>query len=179
MLRRQRIPNSELVTHEGRAVRFYDDLVRGRLVAVSFFYARCTGICPRGTENLVEVQRLLGDRLGRDAFMYSVTLTPEQDSPKDLRAYRAAHRVGPGWTFLTGRPAAVEAVRRGLGFTDPDPVVDADRSQHSGLLVYGSEPRDCWGALPVLSQAREIAGAIARVGGFALQSRSGASSGRP
>lgn len=167
--RRRRLPNAELVTHEGRTVRFYDDLVRGRLVAVSFFYLRCTGICPRGTENLVAVQRLLGNRLGRDVFMYSITLTPEDDTPADLCDYRASHHARPGWTFLTGRPANVEAVRRGLGFTDPDPAVDADRSQHSGLLVYGSEPRDSWGALPILSSAGEIADAIRRVGGIRSQ----------
>ncbi len=164
--RRRRIPNPELVTHDGKTVRFYDDLLRGRVVAVSFFYPRCTGICPRGTENLVHVQRLLGDRLGRDVFMYSVTLTPEEDTPKDLRGYRSKHHVQPGWTFLTGRPANVEQVRRGLGFTDPDPEVDADRAQHSGLLVYGSEPRDAWAALPVLSSPSEIAKAICRVGGL-------------
>jgi protein SCO1/2 len=107
---RRRIPNPELVTDDGRRVRFYDDLVRGRVVAVSFFYLRCTGICPRGTENLLSVQRLLGDRLGRDVFMYSVTLTPELDSPKDLRDYRARYHVQRGWTFLTGRPANVEQV---------------------------------------------------------------------
>jgi protein SCO1/2 len=163
---RRRIPNPELVTDDGRRVRFYDDLVRGRVVAVSFFYLRCTGICPRGTENLLRVQRLLGDRLGRDVFMYSVTLTPELDSPKDLRDYRARYHVQRGWTFLTGRPANVEQVRRGLGFTDPDPEVDADRAQHSGLLVYGSEPRDSWAAHPVLSSPSEIAKAICRVGGL-------------
>jgi protein SCO1 len=163
--RRSRLPNPRLLTDQGRTVRFYDDLVRGRIVAVSFFYVRCTGICPRTMENLVEVQRLLGDRMGRDIFMYSVTLTPGQDTPRDLREYRVAHGIKRGWTLLTGQPAEVEHLRRGLGFTDPDPVVDADRSQHSGLLVYGSEPRDSWGALPVLSTPAEIAKAITRLAG--------------
>ena len=161
---RDRIPNPELVTHEGRTVRFYDDLVRGRVVAVSFFYVQCTGICPRSTDNLARVHDLLGEHAGREVFFYSLTLTPEKDTPEALREYRARYGSRDGWTFLTGRWANLERVRKGLGFTDPDPRVDADRSQHSGLLVYGSEPRDAWGALPILSPPSEIAKAIRRRG---------------
>jgi len=98
--------------------------------------------------------------------MYSLTLTPEKDTPADLREYRGRYEIRDGWTFLTGKPANIEQVRRGLGFTDPDPRVDADRSQHSGLLVYGGEPRDAWGALPILSPPGEIAEAIRRRGRF-------------
>jgi protein SCO1 len=162
--RRRRIPNPELVTHEGRTVRFYDDLLRGRVVTISFFYAECKGICSRTTTNLVRVQRLLGDLVGRSVFMYSLTLTPEKDGPEALAAYRDRYGIRDGWTLLTGRPDNVELVRRGLGFTDPDPAADADRSQHSGLVVYGSEALDAWGALPILSPASEIARAIRRRG---------------
>ncbi len=72
-----RIPDVPVWTHEGHRVRFYDDLVRGRVVTLNFMFVGCGGVCPLVTENLRRVQELLGDRVGRDVFMFSVTLRPE------------------------------------------------------------------------------------------------------
>ena len=152
-----RIPNVPVRTHDGRTVRFYDDLIRGRIVTVNFMYARCRNICPGMTQNLGAVQRALGARVGRDVFMYSITLKPEEDSPAVLRAYAAEHGVRPGWLFLTGAPDDVEALRRGLGFVDPDPALDADTSQHIGVVLYGNDALDRWAACPALTDPAEIA----------------------
>src|SRR5262245_6829 len=73
------LPNIPLLTHEGQTVRFYDDLIRGKVVAINMMYAECEGICPLATSNLVRVQALLGPRVGRDVFLYSLTLQPELD----------------------------------------------------------------------------------------------------
>src|ERR1044072_2557808 len=77
-------PNFELTTHEGKKVRFYDDLIKDKIIVINFMYAQCEGICPGITTNLVKVQKLLGDRVGKDIFMYSFTLKPEQDTPEAL-----------------------------------------------------------------------------------------------
>jgi protein SCO1/2 len=145
-LRGDYFPNVLLRTHEDRPVRFYDDLIRGRLVLIHFTYATCNGICPAITANLVKVQRLLGSRVGRDVFMYSITLKPDQDTPEVLRGHRAMHGVGPGWWFLTGMKPDIELLRRKLGFTDPDPLIDADVSQHTGMIRIGNEPYQRWSA---------------------------------
>src|SRR5207253_5530540 len=110
--RRSRLPNVPLQTHEGRTVRFYDDLVRGRIVMLNFMYARCQNICPGMTSNLALVQRALGKRVGRDIFMYSITLKPEEDTAAVLKSYAATHGVKPGWLFLTGGCDDVETLRR-------------------------------------------------------------------
>jgi len=154
---RGRIPNVPVQTHEGRTVRFYDDLIRGRIVTVNFMYARCQNICPGMTQNLAAVQRALGARVGRDVFMYSITLKPEADTAAVLRAYAADHGVRPGWRFLTGAPADIETLRRSLGFVDPDPAVDADTSQHIGVILYGNDALDRWAACPALTDPAEIA----------------------
>jgi protein SCO1/2 len=151
-----RLPNLPLETHDGRQVRFYDDLLKGRTVTINFMYTLCGDICPGMTQNLVEVQRLLGDRVGRDIFMYSLSLQPEYDTPAVLRDYAEGFGVGPGWLFLTGAPGDVETLRRRLGFTDPDPVLDADPEQHIGVLKYGIEPLDRWGGCPALSRPEQI-----------------------
>ncbi len=153
-------PNSLLYTHENKPVRFYDDLIRGKIVVINMMYAKCEGICPGMTENLVKVQKALGGRVGRDIFMYSLTLQPEQDTPAALKDYAAMYGVKPGWLFLTGKKAEMDVLRRKLGFVDPDPVVDADKSQHTGLVRYGNEALDRWAACPALSNPAQIAKAI-------------------
>ena len=153
-------PSVPLRTHEGEEVRFYD-LVKGdHIVVINFMYTRCDGICPNITGNLLQVQRALGDRVGRDIFFFSITLKPEEDTPKALNAYARAHGVGPGWLFLTGRPAGIEQLRRKLGFVDPDPLVDRDTSQHIGVIRFGKESLDRWAACPALTNPAQIVQSI-------------------
>ncbi|HKX33465.1 MAG TPA: SCO family protein [Blastocatellia bacterium] len=148
MIRDRYFPNILLTTHEGKRVRFYDDLIKDKIVMINLMYADCEGSCPIVTTNLTKVQKALGARVGREIFMYSITLKPEQDTPRVLKEYAKMHGVKPGWSFLTGDPKEIELLRRKLGFTNPDPKLDADKSQHIGMLRYGNEPLQQWAACP-------------------------------
>ncbi|MBA3596630.1 MAG: SCO family protein [Methylibium sp.] len=160
---RRRLPNPIVLTHDGRRLRFYDDLVRGRIVLLNMTYTQCSNICPPMTANLLNVQRMLGPRAGRDVFMISITLLPEHDTPQALAEYMQRYRIGPGWTFVTGRPADIEQLRRGFGFFDLDPVVDADRSQHTGMVRIGNDALDRWCMNPALAEPEQICESIRAV----------------
>lgn len=151
--RQKYFPNLTLTNHHGEQVKFYDDLIKDKLVMFNFMYAKCDGICMPVTMNMVKVQKLLGERVGKDIFMYSFTLKPEEDTPEKLAHYAHMHKVGPGWSFLTGSVADLETLRRKLGYTDPDPEVDKDKSNHIGIIKYGNEPLERWGGCPALSKA--------------------------
>ena len=163
--RRNRFLNVPLMTHEGKEVKFYDDLLKDKTVLLNFFYTNCVAeaICPLTTANLVEVQKRLGALVGRDIFMYSISLDPEHDTPQVLRDYARAFQVKPGWLFLTGAKADIEALRRNLGYVDLDPVRDRDRSQHIGMVRYGIEPLERWAGCPSLSQPRTIVRFLTRL----------------
>lgn len=163
--RRNRFRNVTLTTHEGKAVKFYDDLLKDKTVLLNFFYTNCVAeaICPLTTANLVEVQKLLGPQVGRDIFMYSITLDPEHDTPQVLQEYARAFQVKPGWLFLTGAKADIEVLRRNLGYVDLDPVKDRDRSQHIGMVRYGIEPLERWAGCPSLSKPRTIVDFLTRL----------------
>jgi protein SCO1 len=155
-----RLPDLDVVNQDGKKLRFYDDLIAGRIVLINFFYAECEKTCPPMTANLVKVQKLLGDRVGKDIFMYSLTLKPQHDSPEVLKHYAQMYEVKPGWQFLTGTPEVMETLRRKLGFIDPDPAVDADKSTHIGIVLYGNDSLNRWSACPALTKASEIARSI-------------------
>ena len=158
--RKNEVPNVQLKTHQGKTVRFYDDLVRDKLVMINMMYAGCNNSCPPMTQNLVRVQKMLGDRIGRDIFMYSLTLRPEQDHPEDLAHYARQHGVQPGWLFLTGAPRDMEQLRFALGFYDPDPKVDKQDGRHTGMVRIGNDPFRRWGMSPALADPRQIVAAV-------------------
>lgn len=153
-------PNSVLHTHDGRKLRFYDDIVRGKVVAINMMYTACTGICPGNTANLKLVQQALSDQLNKHVFMYSLTLRPDIDTPQALHDYVKRYDIPKGWTFLTGVPAQVDVIRRKLGFFNDDPVIDADPNQHTGMVRIGNEALDRWAMSPALGSPKQIARAI-------------------
>jgi protein SCO1/2 len=153
----QHLPNVPLITHEGKNVRFYDDLVKNKIVSLNFFFANCDEVCPLVMANLAQVQKLLGKQVGRDIFMYSFTLKPEEDTLDVIRRHREMYHAGPGWTFLTAKPADMEKLRKAIGFTYPEPEIDKDKTQHIGNIRYGNEPLMLWSACPGMAHAKWIA----------------------
>jgi protein SCO1 len=159
-IQRLHLPNVPLLTHEGKQVRFYDDLIKDKIVTLNFFYTRCDEICPGVTANLGQVQKLLGADVGKQVFMYSFSLKPEEDDVPTINKYRSLFHAKPGWTFFTGKPADLEQIRRGIGFQYPDPAIDRDKTQHIGNVRYGNEPLMLWAACPGLANASYLAESI-------------------
>ncbi|HKU74244.1 MAG TPA: SCO family protein [Pyrinomonadaceae bacterium] len=156
-IRQRYFPNLVLTSHDGRKLKFYDDMVKDKIVIFNMFYAKCEGICSPITRNLVRLQQVLGDRVGKDIFMYSFTLKPKEDNVMAMKHYAEMHKVKPGWLFLTGSPDDMETLRQKLGFVDPDPQVDKDISNHIGVIKYGNEPLERWGGCPGMSPPDWIA----------------------
>lgn len=149
-------PNVMLWTHEGERVNFYNDLAKGRIFTINFMYTHCEVSCSGITQNLHKVQRLLGNRIGKDIFMYSVTVDPDNDTPAVLNNYVRANGIGPGWTFLTGAKGDVEQLRKAFGLVDIDPVVDKQKSRHTGMVRIVNEPQLKFVAAAAQGSALEI-----------------------
>ncbi len=162
-IRQRYFPNIVLTTHEGKKVKFYDDLVKDKIVVFNMFYAKCEGVCSPVTRNLVRVQKLLGNRMGKDIFFYSFSLKPKEDTVPALKHYAEMHKVKPGWLFLTGSVDDMELLRRKLGYVDPDPEVDKEINNHIAVLKYGNEPLERWGGCPGRQSPEAIAEAISWV----------------
>jgi protein SCO1/2 len=146
-------PDVPLVTQDGEEVRFYDDLVKDRFVVINFVFTRCTKACPLETANLARVQKLLGPRVGRDIFMYSISLDPEHDTPEALKAYARRFQAGPGWSFLTGARRDIDLIRAKLG----------DRSRlenHAVGLALGNDPKGQWTTLSAVDNPGFLAMSI-------------------
>lgn len=153
-------PNFTLTTHENRQVKFYDDLVEGKVVMINFMYTTCEATCPLSTANLKQVHKALGDRVGEEVHMLSISIKPADDTPDKLARYVADHKIGKGWTYLTGKPDEIEILRRKLGFFDPDPNQDVLKNTHIGILRIGNEKLDRWTASPILQSPEALLKAL-------------------
>ena len=144
-------PSVEVVTHEGETLQFYDDLIKDKIFVISFLFTSCKDICPLATARLAELQEKLGDSMGRDIFFYSLSIDPETDTPERLKQYAATFRAGPGWLFLTGKPADIHAIRHKLG--ERSKVL----SDHRNEVLLGNGRTGEWARNNVLGDLDSLA----------------------
>jgi len=151
-------PNVPLITQDGTTVHLYDDLLKGKAVAINLIYTSCKDECPLETARLVQVQRLLGDRVGKDIFFYSISSDPKRDTPAVLKAYAEKFGVGPGWLFLTGNEDDIKRIAKKLGLSRPNDT--ATRDGHQPMLMLGNEPTGQWMRNSAVASAKYLATTI-------------------
>lgn len=133
-------PNVPLITEQGKPVRFFDDLIKDKIVSVNFIYTSCPDSCPLETAQLVKVQEILGDRLGKDVFLYSITIDPDVDTAPVLKEYK--ERFGARWTFLTGREEDIVEIRRALGLYIEE--IQDGSNNHNVNMIIGNQKTGRW-----------------------------------
>lgn len=151
---REHFTDLPLLDQHGRSLRFYDDVLKGRTVLISFVFTSCQHACPVLVRTLGEVQDALDDDLARKVTIVSISVDPRTDTPAVLSAY--AERVGadPGWVFLTGKPENVDWVIYKLGQYHPD------FNAHSPLILAGNVDAGRWRAFPGFARPDELVAAL-------------------
>ena len=146
--------NLPVVTHKGETLRFYDDLIKDKLVVFSFIYLSCNDICPLTSARLAEVITRLGDRVGRDIFFYSITMDPKRDTPELLNAYADAFNAGDGWLFLTGKPEDIKKIRWNLGERS------RTLAEHRNHIILGNEQTGEWSRSSIYADIDRVVSVI-------------------
>ena len=157
-------PNIPLTTQDGATVRLYDDLLKGKSVAINVMYTSCKDECPLETARLVQVQKLLGERMGKDIFFYSITIDPKRDTPEVLKAYAGKFGVGPGWLFLTGKEEDIKLATKKLGLAGQRNAIRKDG--HSASFMVGNEPGGVWMRNSAVDNPQFLATTIGRMLGW-------------
>lgn len=142
--------DTELTDQDGRSVRLYSDLIRGRSVVINTFFTTCTSICPPLNRRMVQIQERLGGRLGHDVHLLSISVDPDTDTPPRLKEYARQWGARPGWYFLTGPKEKVDFVLRKLGQLAQAP------EDHSGVLLVGNDRTELWKKAFGLARAEDV-----------------------
>jgi protein SCO1/2 len=128
----------KLIDQDGQETRLYSDLMQGRTVIINVMFTTCTGACPAMSATIEKIQTHLGDRVGKDVRLVSISVDPVHDTPAKLKEYAARFHAKPGWVFLTGSKADVEAALRKFGQWVDDP------SDHQTLFLIGNDRTGLW-----------------------------------
>jgi len=139
-----------LVNQDGETMRLYSDLIRGKSVVIDVMFTGCTGACPVMSRTFARVQDWLGDRLGKDVYLISISVDPVNDTPAKLKEYAAGFKAKPGWFFLTGKPADVHAALGKLGQAVETPQA------HKNLFLIGNDRTGLWKKAMGLAAPEEI-----------------------
>jgi protein SCO1/2 len=130
--------DTELVNQDGKKVRFYRDVLKGKTVVINTFFATCSNSCLTMNRSLEKIQESLGEHVGKDVVLVSITVDPETDTPEKLKTYAKKFNAKPGWIFLTGKKENVQTVLKTLG------QYVEDKNNHLNLFVIGKEPTGLW-----------------------------------
>jgi protein SCO1/2 len=133
------IPDVKVLTNQGKQVRFYTDLVKGKVVLLSFFYTRCTNVCINQGGNLAKLQAQLGPRLGKDVFFISISMDPKKDTPQKLKAWGRAMGTRPGWTLVSSDTPEMNVMLEAFTGNSPGP-----KDMHSSLVFIGNDRTGQW-----------------------------------
>jgi cytochrome oxidase Cu insertion factor (SCO1/SenC/PrrC family) len=127
-----------LLNQDGREMKFYSDLIKGKVVVINPMFTSCNGVCPPMTRNMEKIQEWLGDRLGKDVNLISFTVDQINDTPPVLKEFSAKYHARPGWYFITGKKENHEIALKKLG-----QWVET-REGHSNIILVGNDRTGLW-----------------------------------
>jgi len=132
------VPDMTLLTQDGDAMKLASEVMADRIVVVDFVYTTCTTVCPVLSAILSQVQREVGERLGKDVVLVSITVDPLRDSPARLKDYSDRLQARDGWYWLTGSKTDVDDVLRAMGAYTPN------FEDHPSMILVGDSGADTW-----------------------------------
>ena len=135
---RIKLSDRELVNQAGEKLKFASEVVGDHIVVMDFVYTSCTTVCPVLSAILGQVQERLGDRLGPEVKMVSISVDPTRDTPGRLAAYAAKHKARDGWVWLTGEKPTVDRVLTELGAYAPA------FEDHPSMVLVGDSRSGEW-----------------------------------
>ena len=161
------IPDIEVLDQNGRKLHLYSDLVKGRVVVVSFFFTSCTFVCPLQGQALSKLQAALGEKLGKEVFFISITKDPRNDTPQRLSMWGKRFGVESGWTLVTGNETVMTQLLWTLIGEQPGPQL------HNSVLLIGNDRTGIWEDAAGLSSPDKLIEIIDRVSRVEAVSNSG------
>jgi protein SCO1/2 len=143
------LPDVTLINQDGKKVRLHT-LVKGDTpVVVSFIYGTCTTICPVLSAGFVNLQGKLA-ATGQTVRLISITIDPENDTPKVMKEYLKRYRAKPGWDFVTGSRSDIDAVMKSFNAYIPD------KMSHYPLNLIRNPKDGSWVRLFGIMSSREF-----------------------
>ena len=129
----------EVVDQNGKKLRFYSDVLKGRVVLINFIFTNCPDACPMVTHKLMQVRNMMVPAIKDDVWFISISVDPERDTPQAMKEFATKQGVDESrWLFLTGDKKNLEFIVKRLGQYTQE--VEA----HSTLMLAGNDRTRHW-----------------------------------
>lgn len=171
--RKMVIPDVEVLDQHGNELHFYRDLIKDKTVAINFIFTNCTTICPPLAATFARLQRDMGDKIGKDVHLISISVDPLTDTPERLKAWGAKFKAGPGWTFVTGEKQEMDKLLNALG------AAVSKREDHTPAMIIGNDAKGIWTRTYGLAKTSQIVGLILDVMAGKVEETSAAQEAKP
>jgi len=132
------IPDIPVLDQDGNTLHFYTDLIKNKTVAINFIFTNCTTICPPLAATFARLQKEMGEKIGTDVHLISISVDPLTDTPERLKAWGAKFKAGPGWTFVTGEKQEMDKLLTALG------AAVSKREDHTPSMIIGNDSKSVW-----------------------------------
>lgn len=144
------IPDVEILTQDGKKLKFKTDLVKGKRVLISFIYTSCGLTCPLVGRNFENLQKAVGEDLGKDIFFISVSTDPAFDTPQILKKWGEKYNRREGWTLVTGEASEINRLLMDLTGGGPQ------RGLHSSKLILLDGVSGAWDTTSSLLDSKRL-----------------------
>ena len=148
------IPDVAVLDQDGNKLHFYTDLIKDKTVAINFIFTNCTTICPPLAATFQRLQKEMGEKIGKDVHLISISVDPVTDTPERLKAWGAKFKAGPGWTFVTGEKQEMDKLLNALG------AAVSKREDHTPAMIIGNDAKGVWTRTYGLAKTGQIVGLI-------------------
>lgn len=148
------IPDVAVLDQDGHKLNFYTDLIKNKTVAINFIFTNCTTICPPLAATFARLQKEMGDKVGKDVQLISISVDPVTDTPERLKAWGAKFKAGPGWTFVTGEKQEMDKLLNALG------AAVSKREDHTPAMIIGNDSKGVWTRTYGLAKINQIMGVL-------------------
>ena len=148
------IPDVAVLDQHGNKLHFYSDLIKDKTVAINFIFTNCTTICPPLAATFARLQKEMGDKVGKDVHLISISVDPLTDTPERLKAWGAKFKAGPGWTFVTGEKQEMDKLLTALG------AAVSKREDHTPAMIIGNDSKGVWTRTYGLAKINQILGVL-------------------
>lgn len=113
----QALADNAFIDHHGRPVTLAE--LRGKPLILPLIYTGCYHTCPLIAQSLLHAVAVARQTLPRDSFQVAVVgFEAGVDTPERMHAFAKSQGLDqPGWTFLSGSAAAIDALAHDVGFS--------------------------------------------------------------
>ena len=139
----QYFPNYTFTSHEGKSLKFFDDIIKDKIVLINFIYTSCGSSCPLETARLRRVQTILEDKLGKDFFFYSISVDPDNDTVEQMKEFHGKFKLSKGWVFLRGSKSDTEEIQKKYGVFTGE-LTQKNLNDHSLSVIVGNQKTGQW-----------------------------------